>query len=106
VPVHPGLVWRRDAIDRLHVGEPHQLDLWARHRATMTPVDLEAMIAAVVEARCRAALARAAGEPPYTEGGRRSRGRRMGRAARMASRIFALAAGGLGRHPGLAMASA
>ena len=24
----PGLVYRRDAIDRLHVGEPHQLDLW------------------------------------------------------------------------------
>ena len=24
----PGLVYRRDVIDRLHVGEPHQLDLW------------------------------------------------------------------------------
>jgi len=24
----PGLTYRRDSIDRLHVGEPHQLDLW------------------------------------------------------------------------------
>jgi tRNA synthetases class II core domain (F) len=24
----PGLVYRRDVVDRLHVGEPHQLDLW------------------------------------------------------------------------------
>lgn len=28
----PGLVWRRDVIDRLHVGEPHQLDLWRLRR--------------------------------------------------------------------------
>jgi len=26
--VLPGLVYRRDSIDRLHCGEPHQLDLW------------------------------------------------------------------------------
>ena len=26
--VCPGLVYRRDQIDRLHTGEPHQLDLW------------------------------------------------------------------------------
>src|SRR5918994_6237203 len=26
--VCPGLVYRRDAIDRLHTGEPHQMDLW------------------------------------------------------------------------------
>lgn len=24
----PGLVYRRDEIDRLHTGEPHQMDLW------------------------------------------------------------------------------
>ena len=30
----PGLVYRRDVVDRLHVGEPHQLDLWRiRQRA-------------------------------------------------------------------------
>ncbi|MEB0014726.1 hypothetical protein QN416_24310, partial [Glaciimonas sp. Cout2] len=26
--VLPGLVYRRDAIDRTHVGAPHQVDLW------------------------------------------------------------------------------
>jgi phenylalanyl-tRNA synthetase alpha chain len=26
--VCPGLTYRRDAIDRLHTGEPHQVDLW------------------------------------------------------------------------------
>ncbi|MEV6136244.1 hypothetical protein AB0L63_09305 [Nocardia sp. NPDC051990] len=26
--VAPGLVYRRDAVDRNHVGEPHQVDLW------------------------------------------------------------------------------
>lgn len=46
----PGLVYRRDAIDRLHTGEPHQVDLWrvARHR--LTQHDLHHMIAAVVAA--------------------------------------------------------
>ena len=24
----PGVVYRRDSIDRLHSGTPHQLDLW------------------------------------------------------------------------------
>ena len=28
----PGLVYRRDVVDRLHVGEPHQLDLWRVRR--------------------------------------------------------------------------
>jgi phenylalanyl-tRNA synthetase alpha chain len=46
----PGLVYRRDAIDRLHVGEPHQLDLWRITERAMAPPDLEAMIAAVVDA--------------------------------------------------------
>ncbi|WP_107657571.1 PheS-related mystery ligase SrmL [Nocardia suismassiliense] len=26
--VVPGLVYRRDVVDRIHVGEPHQVDLW------------------------------------------------------------------------------
>jgi phenylalanyl-tRNA synthetase alpha chain len=46
----PGLVYRRDVIDRHHVGEPHQVDLW---RVAMTPLterDLDDMIARVVEA--------------------------------------------------------
>lgn len=45
-----GLVYRRDAIDRQRVGEPHQLDLW-RVRTTLPPLataDLEEMITLVV----------------------------------------------------------
>ncbi|MEU4242793.1 hypothetical protein [Actinoplanes sp. NPDC026619] len=33
----PGIVYRRDSIDRLHTGTPHQLDLW--RIATDRPVD-------------------------------------------------------------------
>jgi phenylalanyl-tRNA synthetase alpha chain len=71
VLVCPGLVYRRDAIDRLHVGEPHQVDLWriARHQR-LDHADLRAMIAAVVAAalpgwrhRCTPAL------HPYTVDG-------------------------------------
>src|SRR5262245_46884725 len=45
----PGLVYRRDAIDRHHVGEPHQLDLWRIRRdgAALDDADLRAMIALV-----------------------------------------------------------
>jgi phenylalanyl-tRNA synthetase alpha chain len=46
----PGLVYRRDVIDRLHVGEPHQLDLWRITRRPMSEDDLDAMIAVVVAA--------------------------------------------------------
>jgi phenylalanyl-tRNA synthetase alpha chain len=48
--VVPGLVRRRDSIDRLHVGEPHQLDLWRITRTPATEADLRQMIEAVVEA--------------------------------------------------------
>lgn len=44
----PGLVYRRDVIDRLHVGEPHQVDLWRIARHWLTGDDLDAMIGAVV----------------------------------------------------------
>jgi phenylalanyl-tRNA synthetase alpha chain len=46
----PGLVYRRDVIDRLHVGEPHQVDLWRLARRQMTRDDLLVMIGAVVAA--------------------------------------------------------
>lgn len=47
--VCPGVVYRRDSIDRLHTGMPHQLDLWriARDR-TLSPGDLKEMIDVVV----------------------------------------------------------
>jgi phenylalanyl-tRNA synthetase alpha chain len=49
--VCPGLVYRRDAIDRLHTGEPHQVDLWRiRAGAKLGVEDLRDMIARVVAA--------------------------------------------------------
>jgi phenylalanyl-tRNA synthetase alpha chain len=65
--VCPGLTYRRDAIDRLHVGEPHQLDLW---RVTRRPLDrgaLEEMIAVVGAALLPSTPLRSeAAQHPYT----------------------------------------
>ncbi|HEY4407905.1 MAG TPA: hypothetical protein VGN55_24905 [Xanthobacteraceae bacterium] len=47
--VCPGLVYRRDVVDRLHVGEPHQIDFWIARRARLRRSDLLQMIAVVVE---------------------------------------------------------
>jgi phenylalanyl-tRNA synthetase alpha chain len=67
----PGLVYRRDVIDRLHVGEPHQLDLWRVTRAPMTERELERMVALVCGALVpgRAIRTRPT-EHPYTLAGR------------------------------------
>jgi phenylalanyl-tRNA synthetase alpha chain len=47
----PGLVWRRDRIDRLHVGEPHQLDLWRIRRGEpLGSTELGDMIRTVIGA--------------------------------------------------------
>lgn len=49
--VIPGLVYRRDVVDRTHVGEPHQVDLWRlRSSPDTSEEDLEEMIALLVEA--------------------------------------------------------
>lgn len=49
--VCPGLVYRRDCIDRLHTGEPHQVDLWRiSHGAPLGVEQLRQMIEAVVQA--------------------------------------------------------
>ena len=42
--VCPGIVYRRDAIDRLHTGTPHQLDLWRITRRPVSGADLDQMI--------------------------------------------------------------
>lgn len=66
----PGLTYRRDSIDRLHVGEPHQLDLWRIRRGTVTQDDLKEMIQAVAAALLPGAEVRL--EPakhPYTLNG-------------------------------------
>ena len=46
----PGLTYRRDTIDRLHVGEPHQLDLWRVRSGALTRDDLVGMIECVASA--------------------------------------------------------
>ncbi len=70
--VVPGLVYRRDVVDRHHVGEPHQVDLW-RLRSTpdTSDDDLRAMIGTLVDAVLPGAEWRAtAATHPYTVGGR------------------------------------
>jgi phenylalanyl-tRNA synthetase alpha chain len=104
----PGLVYRRDAIDRLHVGEPHQLDLWRVTARPMAPPDLEAMIAAVVEALLPGARWRALpASHPYTQDGREVEVLAGGEWVELLECGLAhphvLAAGGLGGHSGLAM---
>jgi phenylalanyl-tRNA synthetase alpha chain len=47
--VCPGLVYRRDVVDRLHVGEPHQADFWIVRQARLRRVHLLEMIAVIVE---------------------------------------------------------
>jgi phenylalanyl-tRNA synthetase alpha chain len=51
--VCPGLVYRRDSIDRLHTGEPHQVDLWriaSVETVALGPAHLATMIDTVVDA--------------------------------------------------------
>ncbi len=68
----PGLVYRRDVVDRLHVGEPHQLDLWRTRRdRPLTEGDLDEMVELVVAAvlpGARWRMLRTA--HPYTTAGR------------------------------------
>lgn len=66
----PGLVYRRDEIDRLHTGEPHQVDLWRVVDGRIGTAELREMIAIVMDAllpgrpyRCNPA------EHPYTTDG-------------------------------------
>ena len=68
----PGLVYRRDVVDRLHVGEPHQLDLWRVRRSTpLTTGDLDEMTDLVVSAVMPGASHRTLpAVHPYTTEGR------------------------------------
>ncbi len=67
-----GLAYRRDVVDRLHVGEPHQLDLWrVRRGGRLGERDLEEMIALVVGAVLPGARHRVLpAAHPYTTCGR------------------------------------
>ncbi len=75
--VCPGLVYRRDAIDRKHSGEPHQLDLWRVRRGPralpedrLTSEDLTWMVRLVSSAALPDHEVRTVpAEHPYTTGG-------------------------------------
>jgi phenylalanyl-tRNA synthetase alpha chain len=65
----PGIVYRRDCIDRWHTGEPHQLDVWriARRRALSLDGLVATLVSAVLPGRsCELSPA----IHPYTIGGR------------------------------------
>jgi phenylalanyl-tRNA synthetase alpha chain len=70
--VCPAMVYRRDCIDRIHTGEPHQLDLWRIRRGPpLGPADLEEMIACVLDAVLPGVeIRRVAAVHPYTTDGR------------------------------------
>jgi phenylalanyl-tRNA synthetase alpha chain len=67
----PGMVWRRDAIDRLHTGTPHQLDVWPLTATRPAGRDeLLALVAAVVAAALPGAPWRVRpADHPYTTDG-------------------------------------
>jgi phenylalanyl-tRNA synthetase alpha chain len=71
--VCPGVVYRRDCIDRLHAGEPHQVDLW-RLRGGSNPLDatdLESMVDTVTRACVPdRGVSTVSTEHPYTTDGR------------------------------------
>jgi phenylalanyl-tRNA synthetase alpha chain len=48
--VCPGITYRRDAIDRLHTGTPHQLDLWRISRHPLGDGDLDEMLGLLADA--------------------------------------------------------
>jgi phenylalanyl-tRNA synthetase alpha chain len=69
--VCPGIVYRRDAIDRLHTGTPHQLDLWRTSRRSLGTGDLHDMITTLAEVLVPGHPWRAEGRShPYTLEGR------------------------------------
>jgi phenylalanyl-tRNA synthetase alpha chain len=69
--VCPGIVYRRDAIDRLHTGTPHQLDLWRICRQPLSTKDIDEMTRLLIDALVPGSAYRT--EPrthPYTRDGR------------------------------------
>ncbi len=69
--VCPGIVFRRDAIDRLHTGTPHQLDLWRITGRAMTDADMDEMISRLLDALAPGQIWRSqARVHPYTRNGR------------------------------------
>jgi phenylalanyl-tRNA synthetase alpha chain len=66
----PGMCYRRDAIDRQHVGQPHQLDLWLVRKG-LSDKDFQEMAQAAVAAAVPGAHAELApSDHPYTVRGK------------------------------------
>lgn len=70
--VAPGLVYRRDVVDKSHVGEPHQVDLWRiTNGPALSDTDMLGMIDVVVQAVLPGAEWKTTDAVhPYTVGGR------------------------------------
>ncbi|WP_216853319.1 PheS-related mystery ligase SrmL [Phytoactinopolyspora halotolerans] len=71
--VLPGICHRRDSIDRIHTGTPHQLDLWLLRRGgrRLDHDDLHDMVTALVDALLPGTHWRwTTATHPYTVGGR------------------------------------
>ncbi len=71
--VLPGICHRRDAIDRLHTGAPHQLDLWLIRRGgrRLDHDDLHQLVTTITDTLLPGNHWRwTAAEHPYTTGGR------------------------------------
>ena len=69
--VCPGITYRRDAIDRLHTGTPHQLDLWRISAQPLDDVDMDLMIEVLTSTLAPGLAYRCdAREHPYTLNGR------------------------------------
>ncbi len=70
--VSPGIVYRRDSIDRIHTGTPHQVDLWrVRRGKLLADTDLDTMARLVIEQAAPGRLNRhLPAEHPYTTQGR------------------------------------
>ncbi len=69
--VCPGLVYRRDSIDRIHTGEPHQADLWYVSPSPLDARSLDQMVEQAMRAALPDRSARAEErDHPYTEHGR------------------------------------
>ncbi len=106
--VCPGIVFRRDAIDWQHTGNPHQLDLWRITRQTMRDADMDEMIALLAQALAPGLSRRQeARVHPYTVGGRQVDVLRDGRWVEVWECGLAhpgvLAAAGLAGRGGLAL---
>jgi phenylalanyl-tRNA synthetase alpha chain len=69
--VCPGIVYRRDAIDRQHSATPHQLDLWRVSARPLGDDAMDEMITVLLDALAPARRSRQQSrQHPYTSGGR------------------------------------